>query len=210
MRLPRAGRRQSRIDYQAVVGSEHRGESMKTTRIIGAVFLAFGIWVITWGTGGFFFPTIGSAVAVLGALFVIAPRFMNQVLDASAKQQQAQQQAQERRAAGLPTADEDKARISEIARGVTTLAKLQALQKKIDQAQDKASNAQTDRTEQKWDHEVEILEAAADRARDYVVGWRTRDEGEIYDTEEEARKHLTDEDEDDPWECTLGELDDEE
>ncbi|KKK66296.1 hypothetical protein LCGC14_2965550 [marine sediment metagenome] len=102
--------------------------------------------------------------------------------------------------------NEDEQKAKEIAEKVKTVIQYRKLEERIDKKMEQAHDAETERTQEKYEHEGDVLDRALKYANDYIVGYRINDEGQIYKTEEDAKKHIKDEDEDYIEEACLGDL----
>ncbi len=103
----------------------------------------------------------------------------------------------------MELSEEDEQKAKGIAQRVKTVEQYQKLEDRIEKKMEQAHYAETERIEAKYEHEADIMNRALEIAGDYILGYWINGEGKVYKTEEEAKKHLEDEDEDEVYPACL-------
>ncbi len=103
----------------------------------------------------------------------------------------------------MKLSEEDEQKAKRIAQRVKTVEQYHKLEDRINKKIEQVQYAETEKIEAKYEHELDIMDRALEIAGKLIVGYWINGEGEVYKTEEEAKKHLIDEDEDEVYPACL-------
>ncbi len=103
----------------------------------------------------------------------------------------------------MKLSEEDEQKAKRIAQRVKTVEQYHKLEDRINKKIEQVQYAETERIEAKYEHEADIWDHALEIAGKLIVGYWVNGQGEVYKTEEEAKKHLEDEDEDEVYPACL-------
>jgi hypothetical protein len=148
--------------------------------ILGGLIIAFGVWVITWGSGGWFFPVVGIIIVGVGLPFVLFPHKTAKAAKEQHKQQVRERAAQEQTKAPYSGDESDeqsqanKHRAKRLAERTNTVEEYNELSRQLENAEDA--------------DETEVLDDALELAGGKQIGWWLDDELPVYDTKAEAEK----------------------